>query len=398
MLRIVIMIIVILSSFPKLGIGQERYDKTDSKFITKFSFTQLTGGVVLLKATFNDIPDSLNFILDTGSGAISLDSVTAAEFNVENVPSGLTVSGIAGSKKVNYARNNTLHLPGLSVRHLDFFINDYAMLSSVYGIKIDGVIGFSFLRQFIVAINYDDKMISVYTPGSFSYPRRSHFLNPVFTTLPLLPIDIRDAKSMDGNFYLDIGAGLCLLLTKQFIEDSSFLLKKRKFKSIYVQGMGGKKVLEVTVIKRAKVGPYVFKKVPTNILDDEFNALSYPNIFGLLGNDIMRRFNIVLNYPDKVVNIKPNTHFYDLFDYSYSGMNLYMDENGLIRIDDITQGSPAEKAGLLNGDIVISVNGNFSNNVTSYRDLLQQTGQRINIIVSRDGQLKLIGMKVGKIY
>lgn len=393
-----LLFIAFFSFHPKMMKAQERYDKTESKFITKFSFTQLTGGVVLLKAAFNDIPDSLNFILDTGSGAISLDSTTAVEFKVENYPSGVTVSGIAGIKKVNHSKNNTLHFPGLSVENLDFFINDYEMLTSVYGIKIDGVIGYSFLSRYIVALNYDDKMISVYTPGLFNYPRKSHFLTPSFTTLPIQDMYIKDTRGINGRFYLDLGAGLCLLLTKRFVEDSAFLLKKRKLKPIYVQGMGEKKILELTVVKRIKLGPYVFKNVPTNVLDDEFNALSYPSLFGLIGNDIMRRFNVVLNYPDRLVNIKPNTHFYDMFDYSYSGMNLYMDNSGLISIDDIVKNSPAEKSGLKIGDIVIAVNNNFSNNITLYRDMIQQSGRRINFIVSRNGELKLITMKVGKIY
>ena len=34
---------------------------------------------MLIRAQLNDIPDSLNFILDTGSGGISLDSAILVE-------------------------------------------------------------------------------------------------------------------------------------------------------------------------------------------------------------------------------------------------------------------------------------------------------------------------------
>lgn len=374
--------------------GQEN----NSEFITKFGFRQLTGGVILIRGTFNDLPDSLNFILDTGSGAISLDSSTASEFKIPNEPSGYTVSGIAGKKEVNFAKGNTLNLPGLAVDSLDFFINDYEILSSVYGIKIDGVVGYSFLSRYIVGINYDDMSISVYTRGAFDYERGSHILRPRFTGLPILRTLVGDARRIHPNLYLDTGAGLSLLLTRQFVEDSAILRKSRKFTPMLVQGLGGKKGLEVTIVDRVRIGPFLFRKVPTNILRDDHNALSYPSVGGLIGNDIMRRFNVVLNYAAREIAIKPNTHFRDLFDYSYTGLNLYLLPTGEIVIDDIVEGSPAEKAGLKNGDLLIAVDKNFSNNISIYRDLFQNTGSRLRLLISRNDALQIFVLKVGRIY
>src|ERR1700720_2479480 len=56
--------------------AQEKFVPAPSKLITTFPFTVFTGGVILMKARLGDFPDSLNFILDTGSGGISLDSAT----------------------------------------------------------------------------------------------------------------------------------------------------------------------------------------------------------------------------------------------------------------------------------------------------------------------------------
>ena len=50
-----------------------------------------------LSERFNKISEPLNFILDSGSGAISLDSATTAEFNIPHIPSGKTINGIAGN-------------------------------------------------------------------------------------------------------------------------------------------------------------------------------------------------------------------------------------------------------------------------------------------------------------
>src|ERR1700759_1279973 len=56
--------------------AQETFVQPAAKLITTFPFTVFTGGVILIKARLNGFPDSLNFILDTGSGGISLDSMT----------------------------------------------------------------------------------------------------------------------------------------------------------------------------------------------------------------------------------------------------------------------------------------------------------------------------------
>jgi len=47
--------------------AQEQFVEKPAKFITRFPFKQLTGGVMLIKATLNNIADTLNFILDTAA-------------------------------------------------------------------------------------------------------------------------------------------------------------------------------------------------------------------------------------------------------------------------------------------------------------------------------------------
>ena len=337
MIRGLFLILVIC--FGHFSYGQEIYEKP-AKLITKFPFKQLSGGVILVQAKFNNISQPLNFILDTGSGAISLDSATTAEFNIPHVPSGKSINGIAGVRDVDYAKNSSLNFPGLQVDSLDFYINDYDILSSVYGEKIDGVMGYSFFSRYIVKINYDSLYIEIYHPGSIKYPKNGFLLHPLFTALPIQPLTIKDAKTVNANFYFDTGAGLCFLMSKQFEEDSVVLKKQRKPVSIQVQGFGGKKQMLLTIMKEVKIGPYKFRRVPTNVLDDEFNATSYPFLGGLIGSDILRRFNMIINYPKREIHLLPNSHYRDEFDYSYTGMNMFY-VDGRIVADDVIKGSPA---------------------------------------------------------
>ena len=131
---------------------------------------------------------------------------------------------------------------------------------------------------------------------------------------------LRDIREVDARFYFDTGAGLCLLLNSDFIRDSSILNTEKKPLPTQAQGMGGKANMEVTTMKEFKLGPYRFRNIPAYIFDDEYNVTSYPYLAGLIGNDVLRRFNIILNYEKKIFYLTPNSHFRDPFDYSYTGL------------------------------------------------------------------------------
>ena len=356
----------------------------------------LTGGIIILRATLDDHKDSLNFVLDTGSGGISLDSATAAYLGVKKVLSDKTVRGIAGVKNVEFSYNHTLNMQGISVANLDFHINNYDILTSAYGLRIDGIVGYSFLRRYIVAIDYEQMMFEVLTPGTYKYPRGGYLLKPQFTTLPMQGAYVKDAKAIFGRFYLDTGAGLCMLLNEDLVNDSSLLKSKRKLYPTEAEGLGGKKSMSLTVVKEVKVGPYRFRNVPVYVFDDEYNITQYPVLGGLLGNDIMRRFNVVINYPEQQIFIKPNKRFSDSFDYSYSGLGMYLID-GAITVTDIMKKSPAEDAGFVPGDIVLGIDNDLSGNIQAYKTHLQSAGNKVKVLINRGGELMVLTMKIRSI-
>ena len=207
---------------------------------------------------------------------------------------------------------------------------------------------------------------------------------------------MKDSKRFTQKYFFDTGAGLCFLISSQFKEDSAVLIRRRKPVEIQVQGMGGKKRMQLTLIKELQIGNYKFRKVPTYLFDDEYNVLAYPQRCGLIGDDIFRRFNLIINYPKKEIHLTPNSHFHDPFDYSYTGMTMYS-LDGQVFIDDIVKGSPAYKAGLQNGDAVMAIDNNFSGNLETYKNLLQRTGYRISVLIMREAAPMLIYMKIGRI-
>lgn len=366
--------------------AQEEFIEPLSREITSVPFIQLTGGIIILKAKLGEHPDTLNFILDTGSSGISLDSTTSDFLGLTPVPSNRTIRGIAGIRKVSFLYNQRLKFPGLTIDSLNFHINDYSILTAVYGEQIDGIIGYAVLSRYIVKIDYDSAKVFFCSRGTIRYPRGGHLLKPQISQLISQPLRVRDAKTINSNFLFDIGAGLCMLFSKEFIEDSNFLDKKRRRWPKEGEGLGGKIDMELTVIKEVKIGPYRFRNVPAFIFSDDYNVTSYPLMGGLIGNDVMRRFNVILNYDRGDVYITPNQHFREMFDYSYSGLELYL-INGNIIVGDVAPGSPAELADVIEGDEVIAVNNIFNRNLNQFKIALQTPNEKVKLILRRDDKI-----------
>ena len=377
--------------------AQEEFIEPPSKFLTRIHFVQLTGGVIMLQGQLLGYPDTLNFIFDTGSGGISLDSLTAEYLKLKPIPSDRTIRGIAGIRLVSFVNNLKLKLGTLTIDSLDFHINNYDILTAVYGERIDGIIGYSVLKRFIFKIDYDSLRMDIYTKGTLKYPRGGYLLKPLIATLPIQSARIKDNKTIQSRFLYDLGAGLCMMLSTDFIDDSMLLNKKRKRFFKEAEGLGGKIDMQLTVIREVKLGPYRFRNVPVYIFKDEYNITSYPFLGGIIGNDILRRFNCIMNYDKRDFYLTPNSHYLDAFDYSYSGVELYF-INGEIIVGDVAENSPAAVSGLQEGDIVVAINKIFNQNLTQLKAALQNSNEKIKMIVRRKGELKVFEFRIRSIF
>ncbi|MFX1702966.1 aspartyl protease family protein [Chitinophaga sp. CC14] len=374
--------------------GNATFDNDSTReamLLTRFHFKQYYGGVVVIQALVSNYPDTLQFILDTGSAGISLDTSTCVRLGISMEPSDRIIKGLGSSKPVSFARRHSLKLPGLKVDSLDFHINDYELISQVYGIQVDGIIGYSLLSRYIVTIDYDTEEIIIYSKGKYTYPKGGQLLRPSLTQIPLISAPLKNSvRTITNRYYFDTGAGMCLLLSSQFVNDSSVLQgKRRRTKKIIqteAQGLGGKMTMSLTTVNEFRIGNYSFRNVPTYVFDDKSNVTAYPFLGGMIGNDLLRRFNITLNYGKKEIYMLPNTHFRDMFDYSYTGLIIYLID-GRVEVTDIIKGSPAEKAGFKTGDIIMGINNNLGPNLQLFRELLKNIGTRATCLVSRDKEL-----------
>jgi C-terminal processing protease CtpA/Prc len=64
---------------------------------------------------------------------------------------------------------------------------------------------------------------------------------------------------------------------------------------------------------------------------------------------------------------------------------------------DVMPNSPSEEAGLKPGDVIMAVSNNFSRNIQTYKGLLQTPGQKVKILIMREGEPLILTLKVKSI-
>lgn len=360
--------------------------------LVKIPFTKHSGGVVLVNAKISGIPDTLAFILDTGSGGVSIDSGLCANYGLLLSENDTIVSGIGGTKSLPLLVDQALFFSSLEIKDLAFRVYNYQSLSEIYGTRIDGVLGYDFFSKYIININYDYQTIDILSKGNIKYPSGGFVLHTGNNTLPLNKILIKDKRSLRFPLFLDTGAGLSLLLSDVFVKDSAILYNNKKVFTTRATGFGGRKQVREAVIKKIKLGPYSFYNVPAFLFNDEEYITQYPYSGGLLGSEILQKFNIIINYEKNEFFLKPNSHFDEPFDYGYSGAVIIVRNNKII-VEDVVEESPADIAGLLVGDEIVAVDNNFLGDLDIIKQLFQDFHKEHFILIKRAGELMSLTIK-----
>ncbi|HET6560064.1 MAG TPA: PDZ domain-containing protein, partial [Prolixibacteraceae bacterium] len=112
---------------------------------------------------------------------------------------------------------------------------------------------------------------------------------------------------------------------------------------------------------------------------------------GTLGAEILRRFYVTMDYPNKRLVLRPNGNIKDEFNYNMSGLEVTNPMPGapIFVINNIRENSPAYYAGIQENDQIIAIN-NSSHKTLTLNDinLLFQShdSRKIKMTVLRDGE------------
>ena len=112
---------------------------------------------------------------------------------------------------------------------------------------------------------------------------------------------------------------------------------------------------------------------------------------GTLGNEITKRFHVMLDYPGQRIFIKPNRLFRNQFNYNRSGIEVEKPFYNLpvFQVYDVVPGSPADQAGVKPGDQIEIINYIRASNINLDHInsiLYGNEGRSVNLTIKRGAE------------
>jgi hypothetical protein len=395
------LLILLLSILSGSAQSQESYNfrfTSAKRKMVKIPF-QWHSNLIIVPVTINN-SDTLNFILDTGiSMTLLTDPGTADALNLHYVRKvDITGVGQGSSLEALVAINNKINLTGIEAKgqSLVALSEDVLHLSNYVGLPIHGVFGFDIFRHFVVKINFHQKVLTLYRPEAYEYKGKGE----------KIPISIEDAKpylvakavwadnrEVPIKVILDTGAGHALSLdigTSEHIQ-----LPDKIVRAQLGRGLNGIVTGSLGRVEKLQIGKFELENVITSFPDTNSVAAQIAkrvNRQGNIGCELLRRFDVVFDYSRNYIVLKPNKRsFRASFERDMSGMDLRAkgDNFRTYIIDHIEKGSPADLAGVLEGDEIISINGQMANGLRLseiYKLLQKKEGKEINLFLKRGSE------------
>src|SRR3954468_17191460 len=174
---------------------------------------------VYVKVCAGDRP--LDFILDTGAGATFLDLHTAERLGIK-LGGGFTAHG-AGAGTIAGAQldRTNVRLAGSSLIQPVPSALDLSGLPPREGHCMDGILGYDFIKRFVVAIDYAKQELRLYDARSFRYDGSGTSIPVTFSqNHPHVEAEVRlaDGATVKGRMVVDVGASSSLSLTQPFVD------------------------------------------------------------------------------------------------------------------------------------------------------------------------------------
>lgn len=173
----------------------------------------------------------------------------------------------------------------------------------------DGVIGWNLFGHYTVEINYDDEIITLHDTAAFQADSSWHRVPVTMKKdLPFLECELEVVKDeiITAVFYIDLASGDALeMLTRP---DQKFTLPDSLEESYLGTGLSGDIYGYKGTSHRWRLGQFDITDIATSFAPAEVRS-KQEGADGILGNDAIRRFNVIFDYPRSVIYVKPNSYF-----------------------------------------------------------------------------------------
>lgn len=178
------------------------------------------------------------------------------------------------------------------------------------GFPSNGIIGYSIFGHYITEFNYDNNTMTLHDSYKFEI-EDSWTLIPIYFKNNKIPwidaaVVIEDEEPISISTYIDYAAGDAIVLLEK--PDMKFQVPENLAEIHLGRGLSGDIYGKTGSISKLVIGPYELKNVRASFAPAKVRS-KQDNADGVLGIGSLRRFNLIFDYSNKRLYLKPNTHF-----------------------------------------------------------------------------------------
>jgi hypothetical protein len=351
---------------------------------------EMNGNHVLLQGRVNG-SEPLWFTLDTGAARSVINLRRARELGLQLSGRG-RAQGAGGTAESARLSGITFSLPGVEIKNLDVMALALESIEATAGRSMDVIIGAELFARYVVEVDYDSRFIMIYDPQTYSYtgageslPLKFAFNHPYVSGKIALP----GMEPIEGDFVIDAGSGFGITFHPSFVKAHKLVERVPKTIQTKARGVGGEFSLSVGRIESLELGRFKLNQ-PVTAFPQTTGFIAREGAAGNIGGLILRRFKVIFDYSRRRMILEPNKHFADPFDIDMSGLALITDspQFKLIKVQRVTEGSPASEAGLKPEDVILEVDGRASSAFTLHtlREMFKQEGRLYRLRIKRNDE------------
>jgi hypothetical protein len=353
---------------------------------------QLLHAQVWVPGTIEAAAPSL-FILDTGAQATILADDYARALGLAVLPSDYTATGPTGNP-IDLSVVNIIHvqLGGETFTLGPVGVLSMTSISLRQGRPLTAVLGHDLLVQRITEIDYEQRVVRFHDPETYVAP--ADFISVPFRFnqgLPVIDAEIAmdDGRKLPVRVGVDSGDRGALDL-KQAFADENHLETSHGIEVSFGLNIGGSIRSRIFRIAQLDVAGASLRLPITTSTSTSGGAFADPEIDGLLGAEVLRRFTLVVDDRHSRLFIRPNRHMDEPFDFDASGIVMDARDNHFDHtiISAVIPHSPADDAGVRPGDELVAIDGHAAlpAQFPAIRERFTVPNQRHVLKLMRDGR------------
>lgn len=377
------LVVALMLSSSSARAQQAECDSLDSALITSMPF-DLYFNLIFLKVEINGA-GPFWMILDSGFEGTVINQSTL-EKNGWPVTVSHKEAAPGGEIEVAYADSLDIVLPGLALDDMRAMVISLDGLEPIAGRVIDGILGHDFFSRFTLVIDYAAGRLDVYDSTNYRFGGGGQIIPiTIENNEPFLfaTLESGDRSPVRAKLKIDTGSSDFLGLNGSFVTHEDLFEPQKK--KIPAQGaaVGGYTENYVTRLKGFRIGDML---IQNSVIGYSIDTLRGGDA-GTIAGEFLSRFTVTFDYARHRIILKKNDHFSDPYEYDMSGIFPVAEPPDFktIKIDNVTENSPAFEAGLKAGDIIISIDdkpaGEYS--IAQIREMLKIDGKSYRLEIER---------------